>query len=297
MIQEKPFTVTCNDGVPLRGLLLIPDQPKAVIQFNGGTAAKKEFYLPFLHFLVQHGYICCLWDYRGSGDSAPETLTTCEYTFLDYGVKDMPAIKEYLRMTYPELPFFVFAHSVGGQQLGFVPHLDDVQGVVGFAVSTGYLADMPWWYRLLSFYFFYIFSPLSIFFTGYVKAKPFGYMENLPRDVVRQWRDWCSKKNYFFDPKFYGKSVPKGNFKSYQFPIHIFWATDDPISNKNSVPAFWQNVASSAGINFTKIIPQSIGAKSIGHFGFFKKRFADSLWPKALTQLDQMLSKSKQKSH
>ena len=28
-----------------------------------------------------------------------------------------------------------------------------------------------------------------------------------------------------------------------------------------------------------RIAPRDIGAKAIGHFGFFRQRFADSLWP------------------
>jgi len=47
MKQEK-FETYCADGVKLSGLLLIPEKPKAVIQFNCGTATKKEFYLKFL---------------------------------------------------------------------------------------------------------------------------------------------------------------------------------------------------------------------------------------------------------
>jgi len=67
-IATEKFHVKCTDGIILKGLLLLPENPKAVIQFNCGTATKKEFYLPFLEFLSQHNYICCLWDYRGSGE-------------------------------------------------------------------------------------------------------------------------------------------------------------------------------------------------------------------------------------
>jgi predicted alpha/beta hydrolase len=28
-----------------------------------------------------------------------------------------------------------------------------------------------------------------------------------------------------------------------------------------------------------RISPSDVGARSIGHFGFFRKRFADALWP------------------
>lgn len=173
-IKIEKFETICVDGITLKGMLLIPKNPKAVIQFNCGTATKKEFYLPFLEFLAQHNYICCLWDYRGSGESAPSTLKGCTYTYSDYGLKDMSAIKNYLNTRFPEKPFLFFNHSTGGQQIGFMNNLENVSGAINFAVSTGYLPNMPLGYRLQSNYFFHLFTPLSIIFTGYLKAKKFG---------------------------------------------------------------------------------------------------------------------------
>lgn len=288
-IVKESISVTCKDGVELKGILLIPQEPKAVVQFNGGTATKKEFYLPFLTFLAEHGYICCLWDYRDSGESAPKTLKGCDYSFLDYGVQDMSAIKQFLRNRFSELPYLMVVHSVGGQQIGFMEDLSDIKGVLACAVSTGYMGHMPTGYRLLSNYFFYIFSPLSVLLTGYVSAKRFNIMEDLPKRVVFDWRDWCMKPDYFFDKKFYGKSVPIGKFTTYDFPIHLFWTTDDPISNKRSVPTFWSHIKNSSFIETHKVEPSSHKVKSIGHHGFFKKKLKDSLWPELLQKLDSFL--------
>jgi predicted alpha/beta hydrolase len=288
-IQVEPINVRCADGVMLKGVLLIPDKSKAVIQFNGGTATKKEFYLAFLNYLAQHGYICCLWDYRGSGASAPQNMKECDFTFSDYGIIDMPAIKKYLNERFPHLPFLFFNHSVGGQQLGFMNNLENVVGAVNFAVSTGYAPNMPWAYRSQSFYFFYIFTPISNFLVGYLKAKRFGYMEDLPKNVVNEWKYWCEKKDYFFDTQFYGKTIPEGNFKNFNFPIHTFWTVDDTISNEKNTFNFWVHINSSKPITFTKLTPSDFDVKSIGHFGFFKKTMKDTLWKMGLAQLEEFL--------
>ena len=287
--QIEPFQVTCQDGVVLGGKLIIPESPKAVVQFNGGTAAKKEFYLPFLNHLADHGYLCALWDYRGNGESAPEKLGKCTYTFLEYGTQDMPAVKSYLQNRYPDLPFLFFGHSVGGQQLGFIDDLSGVKGLVGYAISTGYAPHMPLGYRLQSHFFFYMFSPISILLTGCVRAKRFGIMEDLPRNVVREWRAWCSKRNYFFNRKFYGRTVPKGQYDDLPFPVHVFWTTDDPISNRRSIPSLWDNITVPKGKEFTQVTPEEAGVKKMGHFGFFKKRPGKKLWPRAVAQLDAFL--------
>jgi hypothetical protein len=57
MIAKVPFETTCEEGVTLKGLLIKPPSTKAVVKFNTGTAAKKEFYLPFLTYLVENGYL------------------------------------------------------------------------------------------------------------------------------------------------------------------------------------------------------------------------------------------------
>lgn len=290
MIKKEEFTVRCTDGVELKGLLIVPSNPKAVVQFNGGTAAKKEFYLPFLEYLAENGYLCALWDYRGSGESAPGKMSKCTFSMIDYGLQDLPAVKHFLRHRYPDLPFLLFGHSVGGQMVGFLPDLQDIKGMTGFAVSTGYMPHMPLGYRLKSIFFFYIFSPLSILFTGFVNAGRFGFMEDLPRNVVRQWRKWCARRNYFFTPGIYGKSIPEGNYQNIPFPIHIFWTTDDPISNRRSVSTFWSHVSSQKRIELERFTPSEAGMKAVGHFGFFKKKARETMWPRALAKLDEMVN-------
>jgi predicted alpha/beta hydrolase len=267
-VTKENIEVICDDGVLLKGMLLIPAEVKAVVQFNGGTALRKEFYLPFLQFLVGHGYLCCLWD---------------------YGVKDMPAVKSYLIDRFPNFPFFIVAHSAGGQQMGFMKDLTEVKGMVGFAISTGYFGYMPWRFRLLSAYFFYLFTPISVALTGYVAAKRFRYMEDLPKNVVLEWRSWCWKPDYFFNKKFYGKTVPSGTFGKYTFPIHVFWTSDDPISNKHSVPAYWRNIRSDKSITIQRVTPEEMKAKEIDHMGFFRKSFKKTIWREALEKLDSFL--------
>ncbi|WP_161631526.1 hypothetical protein [Sediminibacterium sp. C3] len=47
-MKQEDFETTSEDGIKLKGILLIPDNPKAVLQFNCGTATggklpKKEY--------------------------------------------------------------------------------------------------------------------------------------------------------------------------------------------------------------------------------------------------------------
>jgi len=288
-MRKEHFEAVCDDGVRIKGILLIPNKPKAVLQFNCGTGAKMEVYRSFLTYLAENGYLCCLWDYRGSGDSSTENLGKCDFTFSDYGIKDMPAIKRFLTTKYPDLPFVIVAHSAGGQQIGFMKDLDNIKGVINFAVSAGYYPNMPFSYRIKAYFYFYVFAPISVLLTGYVKAKQFGLMENLPKNVVYEWRDWLEKEDYLFDKKFYGKTVPTGHFKNYTFPIHTYWTIDDTISNEKNTKAFWKHIKGEREIAFTKMTPDEFGLRKIGHFGFFKRIMKDRLWKDVIFKLDKLI--------
>lgn len=287
MTAESFETITA-DGITLKGTLLIPDTPKAVIQFNCGTATKKEFYLSFLTYLAENDYLCCLWNYRGSEKT--DNLKGSNFRYSDYGTKDMPAIKAYLDSRFPHLPFLFVGHSTGGQQIGFINNLDNVKGCISIAVSSGYYPNMPFGYRMKAYFFFYIFSPISALLNNYIKAKPYGLMENLPKKVVFEWRDWLEKEDYFFDKKFYGKTVPTGHFKNYKFPVHVIYSVDDSISNAKNTKAYWRNVHSEKGITYCELTPSAFGLKKIDHFGYFKKNMKDKLWSDIVTRLDKLIT-------
>lgn len=292
-MTESPHRIPALDGYPLAARLLLPDgEPKVVVQLNGGTAIVKEFYGSFARFLVENGYAVCLWDYRGTGESAPPSLRGFSARMLDWGTRDMPAVLDFLDERFPALPKLVFGHSAGGQQVGFMPNLDKLSGLVCFATSSGYWGFMPAGYRLKTHFFFRGVVPVSNALLGYTAARRLGIMEDVPRGVAYEWRDWCSRPDYFFYEKFFGKTVPKGRFSALPFPVKVFWATDDPISNARSVPAFWQHVRSAQSLDVEALRPADFGMQTIGHFGLFRKTARETLWPKALAALEAMLAAS-----
>ncbi|GAB2196684.1 alpha/beta hydrolase family protein [Sessilibacter sp. MAH4] len=288
-MTKQEFETTCDDGVVLKGILLIPENPKSIIQFNCGTAVKKEFYLRFLTFLAEHNHIVCLWNYRDSGESAPSRLNTCDYRYSDYGSKDMDAIKRFLKSQYPALPFIFVAHSTGGQQIGLMNNLNNVDGAINIAVSSGYLLNMPLAYRIKAYFFFYLFGPISILLKGYLANKQFGLMEDLPKGVAIEWRDWCSKEDYFFDDEFYGKTIPNDCYKNIDFPITVFYSPDDPISNETNTHNFWKHVKSSKAINIVKVENKALG--KIDHFDYFKPKLKDFFWSSVLEEIERFIQK------
>jgi predicted alpha/beta hydrolase len=287
-MNQQKLKIKCEDGVELSAILLTPNgQPKAVVQINSATAAPKEFYLPFASYLVENGFVACVFDYRGVCESTPEGgLRGCTYDYMMWGQLDMPAVLDFLDAQFPDLPKLIMAHSVGGQEAAFMHNHHKIKGMVTFATSVGYWDFMPFAYRVQYFFYFYMLTPISNFLFGYVAAKRLGLMEDLPRQIVLDWRNWCSVPEYFFNKKYAPNSSDKGFFQDLTFPIQVYWTTDDPISNARSVPMFWKHVKSTGGIKIDCIAPQEIGAKEIGHFGFFRKKFKETLWARALKDLE-----------
>ncbi len=289
-ISSEGFSVVTEDGVTLKGELLYPQgNPRGVVQINAATGATRRYYVPFAQYLTEHGFIVCLWDYRGMGESASKALSELDYSFSEIGLKDMPAILDFLKSKFSTIPILGIGHSVGGQQLGLIKNNQILKGFVAVATSAGFPAFMPLGYRLKTLYFFYVFSPISIKLKGYVAAKKFGIMEDLPKNVLLEWRDWCSKPDYLFAKEFYGKTIPKGNYKNLSFPIQVLAATDDPIANPTSVKRFWSHIASDRGVSIRTYTPAELGVAKIDHFGFFRKSFKQSIWKDIISSLENFL--------
>lgn len=173
--------------------------------------------------------------------------------------------------------------------IGLLPCLDEVKGLVTVGSTAGYVKNMRKSYQLKSWFFFEIVRPITIAFYGYGKFKFLGIMEDLPKNLINTWRDWCKVSDYFFDPVFYDTIEGIEGYKNLDIPIHILIATDDEIATKANVDNFWKHTVNKKETTFEYLSPSAYGHKSIGHFGFFKKEMKETLWPIALERIKNLL--------
>jgi len=113
MKQKKLRFASRADGLELSLLITQPDtNPVGVVQFAHGMSEHKERYLPFMEFLADHGYVSIINDHRGHGESVrePEDLGHFSAEAL---LADLKQISEYIRLKHPNLPLFLFGHSMG----------------------------------------------------------------------------------------------------------------------------------------------------------------------------------------
>lgn len=275
-----------KDNVKLVGQLIESrGEAKAIVLLNPGTATKTSFYMPFANFLAENGFHVLLWNYRGFGESRSGSLAGSTYTYAQIGKFDIPSVIEKAKSLYPDLPLYCVGHSAGGQQLGLAYNFDLVDKFIAVAVSGGHFSYMPFGYRIKANFFFRFFAPITSMIFRYVPAGKMDFMEDLPSGLAKEWGDWCKEREYFFSPKFYGKTIPEGTAKNFKMPIHVFTADDDEISTKRNVENFWKNVHSSGGIQFTWYKSLESPQKKITHFGYFKKanRY---IWEDILSKLN-----------
>jgi len=110
---------------------------------------------------------------------------------------------------------------------------------------------------------------------GYFPGKRLRKVGDLPLGVMQQWRRWCLNRDYLVGEG--GDSV-RAQYAAVTTPMLSLSFTDDEyMSAKNTanMHAFYAG----APRDMRRIAPQDIGARRIGHFGFFRTRFAKTLWP------------------
>lgn len=284
-MHETPHTIPSRDGFKLSAILLEPETtPKGVILLGGGTGIKKEFYLNFARHLCEQGYVVTLFDYRGIGGSRPRSLKGFEALNHEWGLKDMPAMLDWLDQLHPDVPKFLIGHSAGGQQLGLMDNHAKFKKALLISSSTGYWRWLSSPYKYFTLLIWYMVVPASNLLVGYVPASWFGLGEDLPTGVANEWRSWCLKENYFGD--FLGTRIPRHYFREVKMPVHFLFPEDDNVATDRTVSTL-REFYSEAQTTTEKILLADYRLKQVGHLGFFSRKVKETLWPKAVRFLDQ----------
>ena len=221
------------------------------------------------------------YDYRGIGDSRlpamvgynqPKSLVGFKASMSDWAALDVTAAVSWMRERYNTLPLAYIGHSFGGQALGLIANNSDISraAFVASQAATWRLMTSPEKYRVLAFMNL-IGVPLA-HALGYTPGWA-GIGEDLPKGVFLQWADWVSSPRYLFDSKLPALE----NFAKFKGELRALCFTDDPWATRPAVELL-------AG-GFTAIKPEvltvkpsDVGAKAIGHFGFFRPDHRDTLW-------------------
>lgn len=273
----ESFWISCKDGYQLAAQFY-PAQQKDInalpILICPATGITKTFYHAFAEWLSQQGYNVLSFDFRGIGESLHGTLKDSTASINDWGMLDIPAaIETLLKRTNAEKVIIV-GHSAGGQLLGITPNYHKVAKVLAIAGSTGHIKGLKGKTKLLAPVMFNVIFPISSLFKGYGATQFIGMGENLPKNVAKQWAEFCSKPGYVMNAV--GKSIFEDYHQEIQCPITSFWASDDEIATHTNVKDLLR-LYPNAKTKLVELNPQKHGYKQIGHMLMFKKSH-QKLW-------------------
>lgn len=276
MNSVDSFWISCKDGYQLAAQYYpAQDQSKPYpILICPATGITKNFYHAFASWLNQQGYSVLSFDFRGIGESLHGQLKDSTANINDWGLLDIPAAIEVLLERTHAQKVIIIGHSAGGQLLGIVPNYHKVAKVVAIAGSTGHVKGLKGKTKFLAPVMFNVIFPVSSLLKGYGATQFIGMGENLPKNVAKQWAEFCSQPGYVMNA--IGKTIFHDYHHEIQCPITSFRASDDEIATQTNVEGLL-SLYPNAPTKLIELKPKQYGYKYIGHMLMFKKSH-QKLW-------------------
>ena len=149
-MQNSTLTVKAADGIPLHVYVWTPaGEPKAVVQIAHGMAEHAARYEGFAEHLTARGYAVYAQDHRGHGKTAGSLEHVGYFADTDgfeKVVEDLYAVTRTIQAAHPDLPIFLFGHSMGSiiARAYVMSHADALRGLVltGAGGDPGALAKV-----------------------------------------------------------------------------------------------------------------------------------------------------------
>jgi predicted alpha/beta hydrolase len=285
---NKPIStdinVICEDGVSIAATLYSPNEtPKGAILVAPATGIKRQFYANFAKYLANNGYGVICFDNRGIGESLVGDVKDSRASLQCWGEQDMPAILKHLKVNFPKTRYHLIGHSAGGQLVGLMENALELTSMFNFASSSGQLNNMKLSYQIKAHFFMNVFIPLSNLLFGHTKSQWVGMGEPLPKNVAKQWRNWCNGQGYVKES--FGKTVFDHLYDDLTMPSFWINASDDEIANNANV-ADMLSVFPQLSANTLTLNSKDYGLKEIGHMKYFSKK-SETLWVQALQWLEK----------
>lgn len=267
--------ITAADGQRLAATFY-PAQvtPHGTVLIVSAMGVTQSYYAPFAEWLAREGFYAATFDFRGIGASRRGSLRGFRADILDWARLDCAAMVDALAARVPDVPLYWIGHSLGGQVLAFVPNRERIAKAITVATGSGYWRENAPPLRRYVWWLWYVAAPVAIAVCGYFPGRRLRKVGDLPAEVMRQWRRWCLNPEYAVGVE--GPSV-RAAYAAVHTPIVSLSFTDDEYMsarNIESIHGFYVN----APRTMKRIAPHDIGVRRIGHFGFFRGGFEQSLW-------------------
>lgn len=270
-MSKDAIRITADDGYCLVGHVIGAGKGGPVLVINGATGVRQWYYARFASWAAEQGATVLTWDYRGIGESRPHRLHGFPGTMRDWGRHDLEGVLRFAHQEWSGRPLVAIGHSVGGQILGQAAS----NGLLSRAVTVGsQFGGWQWWsgpHKWALAALWYGLMPGLTHALGYFPGS-LGIGADLPKEVALEWARWGRSRDFFL-----AHGVDREGYTRLKIPLLSFSFTDDPYAPKAAVDAL-HSLYSEAQVERRHLHPRDVGAKEIGHFGFFRDTFRTSLW-------------------
>ena len=269
------ITLTAADGYRL-GATLFGSSARAVL-IMAASGVPQSYYAKFAAYLAGRGFTVLTFDYRGVGRSLSSDIRRHPARMRDWATLDAAAAFSYLAHSR----LLVVGHSFGGQALGLLPDPSRIAGALTVGSQSGYWRNWPALGRAWMWPAVHIGLPLVSRLHGYFPGSRLGFGEDLPAGVAIEWASWCRHPRYLV-----GALGVHEAYARFRAPLRAYAISDDPFAPRRAVEALGSLYPNSRW-ETRPVAPRDLGVKSIGHFGFFRERFRDSLWRETADWLER----------
>jgi predicted alpha/beta hydrolase len=274
--------LTARDGYKLGATLFQPGASNGrAVMIMAATGVPQEYYGKFAAFLAERGFTVLTFDYRGIGRSLHGPVKAVKAGMRDWALLDAAAAFEFLEKNYPTEKILAIGHSFGGQALGLLPRPERITAAFTVGSQSGYWRNWPaplgqaWMFVAT-----HISMPLMPRLFGYFPGSRIGLGEDLPAGVMIEWASWCRHPRYLV-----GALGVEREYARFKAPIRLYAFTDDRFGPPRAVEALGA-LYPNARVEVRKVRPREMKVERIGHFGFFREPFRDSLWREARDWLE-----------
>jgi predicted alpha/beta hydrolase len=265
-----------RDGYRLAGTLYRPKTPnRRAVLIQAASGVKQEYYGKFAAHLAASGFAVLTFDYRGIGRSRPARLRGFKANMRDWAEKDIGGALDYLARATYGARIIGLGHSFGGQAFGVVPGNERYVAAMTVGAQSGYWKHWRGAGRLGMWLVTHLLLPSVSRLLGYFPSRRFGQGEDLPAGVAIEWASWCRHPGYIV-----GALGAQEAYAGFSAPVCAYSITDDRYAPLKAVEAFLDFYPNSVR-KLERVDPAQHGEAPIGHFGFFRERFKDTLWKEA----------------
>ncbi|MCB9588365.1 MAG: alpha/beta fold hydrolase [Polyangiaceae bacterium] len=254
---------------------------RATLLIHGATAVPQTYYAKFARFAAAEGFRVVTYDYRGIGRSRPGTLVGFDASMHDWAELDARAAIQWAKAQGGAL--FGIGHSFGGQLLGLIDESHEVDAMLLVGAQLGYFGHWELLGRAKLGLVWHLLVPTTTNVFGFWPAQ-LGLGVDLPKGVAEEWARWCRTPGYFLGEN----QGARERFARFRAPTRLYTFSDDDFAPRRAVGALSRVIGSRP--DWVHLRPRDLGVEEVGHFGFFKPRFSETLWRDALDYFSSQLS-------